>query len=131
MVAVSGEAADLSGSVTLAALWAEVSHDLRQPVQALLLLTHSLSRASGDVGLRRTVEHMEKALLGLQDKLELLTKMSRLEAPELGLCSELHDRVMREMEAIAEQQGIGLRSPPGAWCGATPSSWQWCLEGLL
>jgi two-component system CheB/CheR fusion protein len=81
-------------------------------VQALLLLTRTLTGASDEAALRRTVEHMDQALHGLQGKLELITELSRLEAPELYPCSleALHDRVMRDMEALAEQHGIGLRS---------------------
>jgi signal transduction histidine kinase len=112
MVAVSGETSDLSGGVNPAVLWARASHDLRQPVQALLLLTRILSSGSHDPALRRTVEHMDKALHGLQGMLELLSELSRLETLELHRCAlpELHDRVMGEMERVAEQHGIGLRS---------------------
>jgi signal transduction histidine kinase len=93
-------------------LWTQASHDLLQSVHALMLITRTLSGASDEAALRRAVEHMDKALYGLQGKIELLTELSRLEAPELRLCTlaELHDRVMPEMEAVAEQQGIGLRS---------------------
>jgi signal transduction histidine kinase len=112
MIEVSGEASDRSGGVTPAMLWAQASHDLQQSVQALMLITRTLLGASDEAALRRAVEHMDKALYGLQGKIELLTELSRLEAPELRLCTlaELHDRVMPEMEAFAEQQGIGLRS---------------------
>jgi signal transduction histidine kinase len=116
MVAVSGEVSALSAGVTPAVLWAEASHDLRQPIQALLLLTRTLSGGADEAAMRRTVEHMDRALHGLHGKLELLTELSRLEAgrkaTELRPCclAELHDRIMREMEAIAEQHGIGLRS---------------------
>jgi signal transduction histidine kinase len=93
-------------------LWAQASHDLQQSVQALMLITRTLLGASDEAALRRAVDHMDKALYGLQGKIELLTELSRLEAPEPHLCAlaELHDRVMAEMEAVAEQHGIGLRS---------------------
>jgi two-component system, sensor histidine kinase len=112
IIEVSAKASDRTGDLTPATLWAQASHDLRQPVQALLILTRTILFASDDVELRRAVEHMEKALDALQGKLELLTELSRLETPELRHCSlaELHNRVMAEMEAVAEQHGIGLRS---------------------
>jgi signal transduction histidine kinase len=103
------------GSAAL--LWAQASHDLRQPVQALLFLTHTILSDTLDRGmLHRTVERMDDALYGLQAKLELLNELSQLEAdrkkPEMRLCSlaELHDCVMRQMESVAEAHGIGLRS---------------------
>ena len=112
MIAASGEASDRSGGVTPAMLWAQASHDLQQSVQALLLITRTLLGASDDAALRRAVEHMDRALYGLQGKIELLTELSRLEgaAPHRCALAELHGRVMPEMEAVAEQQGIGLRS---------------------
>jgi signal transduction histidine kinase len=110
--AVNHEALNPRSGVTPAMLWAKASHDLRQPIQALLLLTRTLAGASEDATLRRSIEHMDQALYGLQGKLELLADLSRIEAPELRLCSlaPLHGRVMKEMESIAEQHGIGLRS---------------------
>jgi two-component system, sensor histidine kinase len=116
LLARSGELSNRNVA-SAALLWAQASHDLRQPVQALLFLTHTILSDTLDRGtLRRTVERMDDALYGLQRKLELLNELSQLEAnrkrPELRPCSlaDLHDGVMRQMEAVAEGHGIGLRS---------------------
>jgi signal transduction histidine kinase len=116
LIARNGEVSNRSAA-SAALLWAQASHDLRQPVQALLFLTHTILSDTLDRGmLRRTVERMDDALYGLQGKLELLNELSQLEAdrkrPDPRPCSlaDLHDGVMRQMEAVAEQQGIGLRS---------------------
>jgi signal transduction histidine kinase len=112
MIERCGEASDRVGGERPAMLWAEASHDLQQSVQALMLITRTLSGAPDKAALRRAVEHMDKALYGLQGKIELLTELSRLAAPELHRCAlaEVHESVMSEMEVVAEQHGIGLRS---------------------
>jgi len=99
----------------IARLWAQASHDLRQPVQAALLVTRMLEAGPGRSGLSRTAHHIEAALESLQEMLEVLTLLSRIEAGlqmvALRTCelARVLDPTMQEMAEIAAQRGILLR----------------------
>src|SRR5262245_54457106 len=64
----------------MATLWAQAAHDLRQPVQAALLLTNMLDDVSDRAALRRTARHIGATLQSLQEMLEILTLLARIEA---------------------------------------------------
>lgn len=66
--------------IDAAALWAGLSHDLRQPIQSLLLLMHVAGHTEDPVMLRRTLGHMEQGLLSMQEMVEAIGLLSRLEA---------------------------------------------------
>ncbi len=63
-----------------ASIWARAAHDLRQPVQAMLLQLPALDRPSSQAERRRAVGQLECALLSLRDMLEMLTLLARVEA---------------------------------------------------
>jgi signal transduction histidine kinase len=63
-----------------ASIWAQAAHDLRQPVQAMLLQLPALERRSSQAERRRTVGQLEAALLSLCDMLEALALLARIEA---------------------------------------------------
>ena len=100
---------------SLAALWAHAAHDLRQPVQAALLLTKMLDSATGQVEQKEAARHIEAALESLHGMLEILTLMSRVEA---GLqtvrfqACQLPDMLaatMQHMRDLSEQRNIRLK----------------------
>jgi signal transduction histidine kinase len=111
---------DASGSCEALApqLWVQANHDLRQPLQALFFMTRSLARA-GDAKVRETAAYMEAALQGLQNKLELVTELSRLEAgskvPQLCTCAlaDICQSLMPKMTTLAAGHDIDLRSRLG------------------
>jgi signal transduction histidine kinase len=100
---------------SLAQLWAQAVHDLRQPVQAALLLTKMLDGVSGPAELRRTARHLGTALESLYDMLEVLTLLSRVEAGlqmvQLRTCqlADVLAPTIREMSEIASERGLPVR----------------------
>jgi two-component system, sensor histidine kinase len=99
----------------VATLWAQAAHDLRQPVQAALLLTNMLDDVSDRAALRRTARHIGATLQSLQEMLEMLTLLARIEAGlqsmPLRACRIADDLepALHELAEIAASQGISLR----------------------
>ena len=99
---------------SVASLWAQAAHDLRQPVQAALLLTKMLDGASGPAELTRTARHIGTALESLYGMLEVLTLLSRVEAGlqivRLRTCqlADVLAPTIRETNEIAAKRGIPL-----------------------
>lgn len=113
---------------------AAASHDLRQPLHALGLFVASLhdKPLSEDVG--RTVNQIDKSVVAMQDLLDALLDISRLDA---GVVSpKFADfpvyRLLSAMETNyalhAERKGIALRASP---CSAAVRSDPILLERIL
>jgi K+-sensing histidine kinase KdpD len=101
---------------SIAELWAQAAHDLRQPVQAALLVAKMLDEAPSEPELRRAARHIETSLRSLYSMLEFLTVLSRLEAGletvALRTCqlSDVLAVTLREMGKVAAKRGIALRT---------------------
>lgn len=112
---VTNEADKTGQHRTIANLWVRAAHDLRQPVQAALLLTRLLHDASDPAELRCTARQIEAVLGSLHKMLEVLTLLSRVEAglQIVPICtSQLGDvlaTTIRETGEIAAKRGIPLR----------------------
>ncbi|KAA0588206.1 PAS domain S-box protein (plasmid) [Azospirillum oryzae] len=99
---------------------AAASHDLRQPVQALLLLSDLLLKESLPAGARRMAEQIQSSLGGLGGMLDGMLDISKLEAglvapnPEPVDIAALLARLHGEFSALAEKGGQSLRlvAPP-------------------
>ncbi len=99
---------------------AAASHDLRQPVQALLLLSDLLLRESLPAGARRMAEQIQSSLGGLGGMLDGMLDISKLEAglvapnPEPVDIAALLARLYGEFSALAGKGGQSLRlvAPP-------------------
>ncbi|WP_434623442.1 PAS domain S-box protein [Azospirillum sp. B2RO_4] len=99
---------------------AAASHDLRQPVQALLLLSDLLLRESLPAGARRMAEQIQSSLGGLGGMLDGMLDISKLEAglvaphPETVDIAALLARLHGEFSALGEKGGQRLRlvAPP-------------------
>ena len=99
---------------------AAASHDLRQPVQALLLLSDLLLRESLPAGARRMAEQIQSSLGGLGGMLDGMLDISKLEAglvapnPEPVDIAALLARLHGEFAHAAEMGGQSLRlvAPP-------------------
>jgi K+-sensing histidine kinase KdpD len=101
--------------ISIAQLWAQAAHDLRQPVQAALLVTRMLDAESARTEQKRAARHIAAALESLSEMLETLALMSRIEAGlqvvPLRICqlSDVLGPIMREMTELAAERGISLR----------------------
>ena len=101
---------------SIAELWARAAHDLRQPVQAALLLSKMLLDGASAPSDRRAARHIGTSLNALYGMLEFLVVLSRLEA---GLQSaaqrncQLADVLavtLRETSKVAARRGVALRA---------------------
>jgi signal transduction histidine kinase len=101
---------------SIAELWARAAHDLRQPVQAALLLSKMLDGAEAPPDMRRAARHIGTSLSSLYGMLEFLVVLSRLEA---GLGSvpirncelaEVLAAPVRETTKVAVKWGVALRT---------------------
>ncbi|MDB5805949.1 MAG: Signal transduction histidine kinase [Betaproteobacteria bacterium] len=105
------EAANASKSRFLAA----VSHDLRQPLQSLLLLTSVLKRRHADAGSAAIIKPMEASIFALKELLDSLLDLSKLDAgavtpsPQAVLLADLLERLDNEFRTQIEIKGLRLR----------------------
>jgi signal transduction histidine kinase len=99
----------------VAQLWAHAAHDLRQPVQAALLVTRMLEAESTGLSQKRAARHIASSLSSLSEILEILTLLARIEAGlqvvPLTFCqlSEVLQPTLREATEIATKRGIPLQ----------------------
>ncbi|WP_236783759.1 ATP-binding protein [Azospirillum humicireducens] len=109
--------ADLA-NVAKSKFLAAASHDLRQPVQSLMLLMEVLSGRVTDGMTRNVLGTMERALGALKMLLDGLLDVSRLEAgavvPEVEAfaLSEVMERVAANSRSVAVQKGLILHIVP-------------------
>jgi two-component system, sensor histidine kinase len=118
---------------SIAHIWVQAAHDLRQPVQAAILLTGGLDEPAQ---LQRAAKHIYGALRSLDDMLEILILLSRIEAglqmatPRPCELADLLKPIVQETTAIATDRGGRLsfeamegtvRSHPGLLAAAARS----------
>ena len=107
-------AEDPDRPASIAHIWAQAAHDLRQPVQAALLLAGGLDGTSEPAELKRTAKHIDVALRCLDDMLEILILLSRIEAglqmatPRACELADVLKPVVQEATAIAAERGRRL-----------------------
>ncbi|MGC2856439.1 CHASE domain-containing protein [Novispirillum sp. DQ9] len=124
------EAAGASKSKFLAA----ASHDIRQPVQSLVLLVAALSRKLADHPAHSYVRQLETSLDALRLLLDALLDISRLDAgvvePHIGAVDvhEILGRLRRDYAPRAAAAGLRLRVVD---CGCWVRSDQALLERIL
>ncbi|GAA4254033.1 response regulator [Azospirillum formosense] len=124
------ERANIGKSKFLAA----ASHDLRQPVQSLMLLMEALSTRATDPAMRKILTTMDRALGALKMLLDGLLDVSRLEAgavePKRTVfpVTELLDRIAANSRPVAVRKGLLLHIVP---CGAHVDSDPMLLGRIL
>lgn len=97
---------------------AAASHDLRQPVQSLMLLMEVLSARTGDPTTKSVLATMDRALDGLKMLLDGLLDVSRLEAgaieakPVIFPVNEMLERVGAGSRPVAVRKGLLLHIVP-------------------
>ncbi|QCO02713.1 response regulator [Azospirillum argentinense] len=113
---------------------AAASHDLRQPVQSLMLLMEALSTRATDPAMRKILTTMDRALGALKMLLDGLLDVSRLEAgavePKRVVfpVTELLDRIAANSRPVAVRKGLLLHIMP---CGAHVDSDPMLLGRIL
>jgi two-component system, sensor histidine kinase len=95
-------------SAALAALWAGVTHDLRQPIQAALLLADLAGRTQDRTVLATTYGHLEQQLHDIQDMVEATGALARLEA---GL--QVPRRNSFSLSELMDEAGAAVRDRAG------------------
>ncbi|MBK4718972.1 response regulator [Azospirillum sp. YIM DDC1] len=113
---------------------AAASHDLRQPVQSLMLLMEALSTRATDPAMRKILTTMDRALGALKMLLDGLLDVSRLEAGAVEPkrtafpVTELLDRIAANSRPVAVRKGLLLHIMP---CGAHVDSDPMLLGRIL
>ena len=128
------EAATLAQSRFLAA----ASHDLRQPMHALGLFVSRLARLEHAAETREVIAHVEDSVRAMQDLLEALLDISRLDAgvtrPHRRPVSlgPLMARLAEDHRAVAADKGLRLRvRETGLWVDSDPVLLERILLNLL
>jgi signal transduction histidine kinase/CheY-like chemotaxis protein len=97
------------------AFLAAASHDLRQPVHAIMLLGHALQMKTRDGEARALVDQILAAGKALSDQFNSLMELSRLESGSHALnmqslpLAEFLRRKMQAQQEVAASRGISLR----------------------
>ncbi len=119
-------------------LWGDAMHDLRQPLQSLLLLTRVVAGSDDPAARDKGARYMEASLLSLQSMLELLGRLSRLQSGAAVLVPERCDLAARisalepELAALAGLAGRGLHvSPRGGILSCDASLLTAIIRGMV
>jgi signal transduction histidine kinase len=108
------ESATLAKSRFLAA----ASHDLRQPSHALGMFVARLGQLPMDAQMRQLVDNLEISVQAMQDLLDGLLDLSRLDSGNLQIrisvvdLNELLSSVRSSLESMAEAKGLRLHIRP-------------------
>lgn len=95
-----------------------ISHDLRQPLQALSLVTGALERRAADPSIRDLVDHLGAAVRSTQATFEAIVEWTRIEyglVAALSVAVPAHDMMRSladEFEAEAARRRLELRCVP-------------------
>ncbi|WP_210208834.1 hybrid sensor histidine kinase/response regulator [Roseiarcus fermentans] len=118
---------------------AAASHDLRQPVQSLVLLMALAERQiAASPQARETLAMMQKSLHGLEGLLTAILDISRLDAgveshPELVDLAALLRGLALEYQPKADNAGLVLRTAiaPSLWVSTDPALLERALRNLI
>jgi signal transduction histidine kinase/ActR/RegA family two-component response regulator len=107
---------------------AAASHDLRQPVHALGMFIARLAQLSHDGQTRQLVGNLQASVNAMQNLLDGLLDISRLEAKAVQIrfekfpLMELFERLMRDLAPLAQDRGLKLRIRPcSLWVRSDPA----------
>jgi signal transduction histidine kinase/ActR/RegA family two-component response regulator len=117
------ESATLAKSRFLAA----ASHDLRQPIHALGMFVARLAQFPMDVGMRQLVQHLDASVQAMQNLLDGLLDISRLDAGAVTTnirpvnMNIVFDFVRVSGTPVARDKGLRFRvRPTSLWCMSDP-----------
>ncbi len=115
--------------------FAAASHDLRQPLQAMILYLSVLDGGSSDV---KTLARLSECMTALNGLLEVVMDISRLESgsvmpkPRAFAVQPFLERIGGMYEESARQQGLQLRVyPTTAWACSDPVLLERALSNLM
>jgi signal transduction histidine kinase len=97
---------------------AAASHDLRQPSHALGMFVARMGQLPMDAQMRQVVDHLEASVLAMQDLLDGLLDLSRLDSGNVPVrmgavdLNEVLTAVRSTLEDVAEAKGLRLRVRP-------------------
>lgn len=95
-------------------LFSAVSHDLRQPVQALGLWTSALRARAKDPSLTPIIDRIDSSVLSLGEMLNALTEFARIDCHMVGIdkglvsVDDLFDRAAARWQQGADAKGLRL-----------------------
>lgn len=117
---------------------AAASHDLRQPLHALGLFVSRLARMPWPGEQRQLIGHVEESVISLQEMLDTLLDISRMETGGYRVDAEdfdlrpLLERIGREVLPLAEEKQLSLRLRPlSIWVHSDPRLVQRIVMNLL
>ena len=117
---------------------ATASHDLRQPLQSLALLTGTLQRMVSDADVRAVLTQQSQAITTMSGLLNALLDISKLEsgAVQAQLCdfalSELLAELQHEFAPMAQERGLALHIDDSTdWVHSDPALLGQILRNLL
>lgn len=117
---------------------AAASHDLRQPMHALGLFISELTQVPLDPPARHLVSKVAASAEAMEDLLDSLLDISRLDAGVLELnvrafaLQPLFERISTTQRAAAAENGVQLRvRPTWAWCISDPILLERVLTNLV
>ena len=99
---------------------ASASHDLRQPTHALGMFVARLGQFPMDIQMRRLVDNLDLSVRSLQDLLDGLLDLSRLDAGNVQVrlsavnVGALLESLLGTLEPMAQAKGLRLRIRPSA-----------------
>ncbi len=106
---------------------AAASHDLRQPAHALGMFVARLAQLQGDAQTKRVVAGLDASVRALQDMLDALLDLSRLEAESVHVrvlafpIESVFEQVRNAFASAAADKGLRLRFRPSrAWVLSDP-----------
>ena len=106
---------------------AAASHDLRQPVHALGMFVARLAQLSHDGQTRQLIGNLEASVRAMQNLLDGLLDISRLEAKAVQIkfekfpLMELFERLAQDLAPLAQDKGLRLRIRPcQVWVRSDP-----------
>ncbi|MDO8318374.1 ATP-binding protein [Rhodoferax sp.] len=94
---------------------AAASHDLRQPVHALGMFVARLAQLSHDATTRHLIDKLNDSVLAMQNLLDGLLDISRLEAKAIQIkleslpLADLFERLALDLAPLAQDKGLRLR----------------------
>lgn len=107
---------------------AAASHDLRQPVHALGMFIARLAQLSHDAQTRQLVGNLQASVSAMQNLLDGLLDISRLEANAVQVSfekfplMELFERLGHDLGSLAQDRGLRLRIRPcSVWVRSDPA----------
>ncbi len=117
---------------------AAASHDLRQPSHALGMFVARLGQLPMEPQMRQLVDNVEASVQAMQDLLDGLLDLSRLDSGNVPLrmgavdLNGLLDTVRSTLQTMAEAKGLHLHIRPTAlWCHSDPLLLQRMLFNLV